>query len=486
MKRLVVADPGPVARAIVLGALVSTLAAGASATSLEIGKAELVPPGSAAPRAVRFEVSWKNGWSNARNHDAVWLFVKLSERPGDEVFHVRLAAAGHTAAARGKGPAARLEVSADRVGAFLHGAPPFRGDASYSVELVLDPKDMATLDPESKPMPAVFGVEMVLVPEGAFWVGDPDPAALDFGAFYRVGPDRRPAGPFEVGSEDPIVIGPEPGKVDYRAPHPELQGDRLGPVPAGYPKGYRAFYLMKYELSQGEYAAFLNSLDDHQSATRAIHGGRGYTSSRGTIALKDGRYEAARPSRPANFVSWDDGAAFADWAGLRPMTDLEFFKACRGPSAPIAHEFPWGTASKDRLRRVVAKDDDLVTTGDADEGLLSDATRDVLGASYWWVMDLAGSVWERVVTLGHPAGRAFRGSHGDGEISPVGYATNGYTDDDDNEGGYGYLGGGFYQQGMRETEFNPHSPIAYRRYGSWGGAPRSLAYGFRAARTAGS
>src|SRR5689334_20490735 len=112
-----------------LGTLVSTLAASASATSLEIGKAELVPPGSAA--------------------------------------------------ARGKRPAARLEVSADRVGAFLYGGAPFRGDASYSVELVLDPKDVGTLDPESKPTPAVFGLEMVLVPEGAFWVGDPDPAALD-------------------------------------------------------------------------------------------------------------------------------------------------------------------------------------------------------------------------------------------------------------------------------------------------------------------
>jgi formylglycine-generating enzyme required for sulfatase activity len=462
-------------------------AASASATSLEVGKVELVPAGSSAPRAVRCEVSWKNGWTNARNHDAAWLFVKISEGPGGEDLHVPLAAKGHTAAARPGSPPPRLEVSADRVGALLYGAAPFRGDARFTVELALDPKAVASLDPAAKPIPAVFGLEMVLVPEGAFWVGDPDPAALDFAALYRVGPDRQPAGPFEVGSEDPIRIGPEPGKVDYRAPHPENQGDRLGPVPAAYPKGYRAFYLMKYELTQGEYAAFLNTLDAHQTASRAIHGGRGYADSRGTIALRDGRYEAGAPRRPANFVSWDDGAAFADWAGLRPMTDLEFFKACRGPGAPIAHEFPWGTASKTRLRRVVAKDDDLVTTGEADESLLSDATRDVLGASYWWVLDLAGSVWEKVVTLGHPAGRAFRGTHGDGEISPVGYATNeDWPRGDDNRGGYGYLGGGFYEQGMRETEFNPHSPIAYRRYGSWGGAPRSLAYGFRAARTAGS
>ncbi len=460
------------------------LSGAALATSLEIRKVELAPVGSVPPRSVRFEVAWKNAWSNAKNHDAAWVFVKLRESQGEPFFHARLAPSGHTASALQGSPAPRLDLAADRAGAFLYPAVPFRGDVSFAVELVLDPREISKIDPRAKLTPAAFGIEMVFIPQGPFWVGDPDPASLDFGAFYLVGPDRKPAGPFPIESEDSLRIGPEPGKVDYRAPHPEYQGDRRGPVPAGYPKGYNAFYLMKYEVTQGEYAAFLNTLDDHQTASRSIHGGRGYADFRGSIAPRDGRYEAARPRRPANFVSWDDGAAFADWAGLRPLTDLEFFKACRGPGRPIPHEFPWGTASKERLKRVVAKDDDLVTTGDADESLLSDPTRDVLGASYYWVLDLAGSVWEKVVTLGHPAGRAFRASHGDGELSPVGFATN---DDwprrDEGAGGYGYLGGGFYEQGMKETEFNPQSPIAYRRFGSWGDAPRSLAYGFRCARS---
>ena len=40
-----------------------------------------------------------------------------------------------------------------------------------------------------------------------------------------------------------------------------------------------------------------------------------------------------------------DGAAYADWSGLRPMTELEFEKACRGNQTPVANEFAWGTAS---------------------------------------------------------------------------------------------------------------------------------------------
>lgn len=34
------------------------------------------------------------------------------------------------------------------------------------------------------------------------------------------------------------------------------------------------------------------------------------------------------------------------------------------------------------------------------------------------------------------------------------------------------------------SEFNPYSPVEWRNYGSWGGGPRGVAYGFRAVRTA--
>ena len=75
-------------------------------------------------------------------------------------------------------------------------------------------------------------------------------------------------------------------------------------------------------------------------------------------------------------------------------------------------EFPWGTASLDQLARVVGPDDDLGMDNGWDESRLTDETRPVFGASYYWVMDLAGSVWERVVTLGQPDGRAFAGTTG--------------------------------------------------------------------------
>ncbi len=43
-------------------------------------------------------------------------------------------------------------------------------------------------------------------------------------------------------------------------------------------------------------------------------------------------------------VLWRVGLAFAAWAGLRPMTELEFEKACRGPLKPVVDEYARGTA----------------------------------------------------------------------------------------------------------------------------------------------
>ena len=31
-------------------------------------------------------------------------------------------------------------------------------------------------------------------------------------------------------------------------------------------------------------------------------------------------------------ISWSDMSAYLDWSGLRPMTELEYEKACRGRS----------------------------------------------------------------------------------------------------------------------------------------------------------
>lgn len=482
-----------VLRFVLVAGCLALLSGPVAASGLRVGDAGLVRTESDSGPAwhAEFRVEWDNAWRNARNHDGAWVVVKF-RAPGRSWRHARLAPEGHSVEPSAGGVIGELSVPADGVGVFVSPVVEHRGGVAWVVRAALSPETAAALERIGANAEArAFGVEMVNIPEGAYWLGEATPKAVEHAAFHRCDSEGRPAGRYRIESEGPIEVGAVEGRLNYGAEGGLAQyaGDGQGPVPAEFPKGYGAFWCMKYELSQGAYADFLNHISSSDTAHRALGAGLATLApdSRLTIRIEDGRYVADRPDRPANWVSWDDGCAWADWMGLRPMTELEFAKACRGPAEAPADDFPWGSAEKESLRRVMGPNLDLVTTGEADESTLRDETRGVLGASYYWVMDLAGSVWERCVTIGHPAGRGFRGTHGDGALN-MGFATNGdWPAGDHAPGGYGYRGGGHYEAARvyEPGHFNPYSPVGWRRFGSWGQAPRSIAYGFRAVRTDG-
>ena len=465
-----------------------TFAGTVRAEDLRIDNVQFVNrPGATGELRVVFDLSWHHAWHNERNHDAAWVFLKLVFE-GQGLRHVRLAPDGHRVldVPGVEAPTAQIDVGEGGTGFFVYPAEPYRGDVQWRLSVQLDPEAYDARR-DGRARLEVFGLEMVYIPEGPFTLGDPDTTALNFGAFYRSGADGVPDGLVPITSEAELAVGPVPGEVYYRSEQPQYQGDRQGPVPTAFPKGYQAFYVMKYEITQGQYAAFLNTLSDNATFERFSFGGRTYFQKRGTIRLEGGRYGAGSPQRPLNVSSWDDGLAFADWAALRPMTELEFTKASRGPEPPQPGAFPWGTASLDELARIVGPDDELIMENGWDESRLTDDTRPVFGASFYWVMDLAGSVWERVVTIGQPDGRVFAGTHGDGQLGERGRATNDdWPHDYTGAEGHGYRGGGFYDQGRAVSDFNPYSPVAYRRFGGWAGSYPHRAYGFRCARTAGS
>jgi hypothetical protein len=75
--------------------LTSSSAAFANDLRVETGAVERVS-GTGALR-VPAKVSWKNAWRNARNHDAVWLFVKVRNGPNAGWRHARLLASSRSA-----------------------------------------------------------------------------------------------------------------------------------------------------------------------------------------------------------------------------------------------------------------------------------------------------------------------------------------------------------------------------------------------------
>ncbi len=431
---------------------------------------------------VQFELSWKNGWKNGKNHDAAWVFVKIVD-PGVGYLHGLLTRDSHSVTSV-SGPKANLVPSKDRVGVFVEPAEKHRGDVNYSIQLKIDP-DLLIRLPEQAEF-RVFAIEMVYIPEGSFYVGATEEEAVNYASFYESDAAGNPVGPYKISAEDQVIeVAPAAGNLYYTTGDSPYRGDHIGTIPAAFPKGHSAFYMMKYETTQGLYCDFLNAISSEWAATLSPHEVEEYYDKKGGIRFSGTTYEADTYNRPANFITWDDGAAFADWAGLRPMTEFEFTKAARGTAEPFVHEFPWGTDNTSTLKRKVALNDELILEDGISEADLSDENRHVYGASYYWVMDLAGSLWEKCVTVGDPIGRNYKGTHGDGLLSLNATATNtDWPKGIAEEGGYGYRGGGYYHHGMNISDYNPHSPTSYRPYGSWAGGKRSIAYSQRYVRSA--
>lgn len=458
--------------------LMAMLSFKASASDLTISEPILYQESGEAYAV--FNLHWENAWHNARNHDAVWLHFKFLK--GTKGYDpVKVSSQGHAVTNYNseKKPQLDFDVPKDGTGVFVFPGSDFRGDIDATIKVYLDTASFRGIRTRDDYFD-VFGLEMVEIPGGGFYLGDPDTASLAFGSLFISDNNGEPKGLYEIKREDQSIdLGPENGNLYFRTPR-KYEGDPNGNIPSTYPKGVSPFYIMKYEPTQGQYAEFLNTLNDYQSQNRSNFGGKNYYSHGGSISIEKGKYQAGSPNAPCNYMSWDDAMAFADWSCLRPMTEFEFTKAARGPGEAMAKEYPWGSGSKDRVQRRISVGGELTMLNGWDESQLSDATKDLFAASYYWVMDLSGSLWERVITIGDEKGRAFTGSHGDGKLTYYGFANcKDWPEGIRETGGFGFRGGGFYGYGRDYHEFNPFSPIAYRTFGGWSGGNRTEAYGAR-------
>ena len=434
-----------------LAVLVAVLAAGGAwANNLQITNVT-VSGRDNTTALVEFDISWENSWRYTNiNHDAAWIFFKVLPDGRSDWEHVTLEGTGTnpTDYAIGAGTPIEMIVPVDRVGMIVRRSG--EGAGTTAVQNVKAVWNIASnsLSNTDKVKLQAFGVEMVYVAEGAFKVGS---GGTGVSEIYKYPTATEP---YVITSEDAITVGTADGNLYYAST--AYGGDRGGPIPAAFPKGYAAFYCMKYEVTQGQYKDFLNALNRDQQAARCTAttlnyymtvtaGGSANIPNRNTVRMTEDPgspsrrvYTTVTRDRACNWLSWADDASFADWAGLRPMTELEYEKACRGPMEPLADEYAFGASTYTVISGLQGVDGsgteyytagNLVVLGSAPDGPVrvgifatAASSRVSAGASYWGIMELSGNVWERPVTIGRATGGAFTGLHGNGLLTSGGDA----------------------------------------------------------------
>lgn len=445
-----------------------------SANNLDLGTTVTVVSGD----QISFTIKWDNSWyapTAPNNWDAVWVFIKYKDCATTDWQHATLSTTSTDHSVAGGDTLLSVEMPAvnDGKGVLIRRTATGSGNITSAETVTLKLNGIATGSYNFK----VFGMEMVKVVNEDFEVGD---GAASYG-FNSV----------TISSEAAITSA-------------VLGGTSTVDLLAAYPKGWEAFYSMKYEVSEQQYMEFLNCLTYDQQATRtvigpnAVRGNKVTKGRRKIIGIDTSGVESTTPAVygcdwdndiifnetndgqnvAMNGISWADLAAYLDWACLRPMTGLEYEKICRGPLSRVVGEFPWGNTIRTNATGSgtpsglpsevpsntgeglcivwVGGSSSVLRVGSAAS---TTTTRSQAGAGYYGVLDLAGNAVDRIVGTHAGGGDTFTGVLGDGALDATGDA-NQANWPGTNAVGVGCRGGSF---GQNPGIWNETSNRSYAR-----------------------
>lgn len=456
-----------------------------------------------------FTILWNNSWMTAapNNWDGVWIFAKYQDCTTPTVWSpvIFSTGAGHSITNAGGNSLIVVPV-ADGMGVFIR-RNAIGGPGNITVETVT-----LTMTTPAGGGPAynfkVFGIEMVRITPETFQIGDNATSASSF-------------------TNTDVTLAVQTGGILAGALYAGSPA-----VPSTFPMR-TDIYCMKYEVTNEQYCDFLNCLDYTQQQTRTVQWPNvaagiyvmyaGTNRNRTSIVISssgvasttpatyacnlnnNGVYNAADDGLaiPCAFLSWGDLTAYLDWSGLRPMTDIEFERICRGPIGRVSGEYVWGTlvasqagpnscvgvSNSGTVSEVPTAGNVGYNCGSCNTDNTSDAgplragslaafapTRTGCGASYYGVMEMAGSVWERVVAIS--AAATFTGVLGNGTIDANGNADVASWPSATTAVGSGRRGGGWTNSGGSINYLRTSD----RQFALTTDATRTCAYGGRGVR----
>lgn len=428
-----------------------------------------------------FDISWENAWrldGGVVHQDAVWFFAKYKTPANPNWQHLKLEANAVETAGQ-----LEYKVTSDQIGAFIYLNTDKVGNVNSTQFTV---KSDILPSPSSLADIKVFAVEMVKVPEGPFYVGDGTESSFLHNALYQ-----EPT-PHRVSESGPAIIGILSSTTTYNF-------------------SIDAFYSMKYEISKAQYLGFLNTLtlrqqdslswglDLTQSLSNPLFQHQS-PSTYNTLYCKNADGSTGAPTAPvevyldngdnATVNEFEDGTemamnylstyhlfAYLDWAGLRPMREDEYEKACRGPLYPVPNEFAWGTpfinaiAPADTMAntpfKALVHDPNVANSGFLYRvGFAANAnsnTRHLSSASYYGIMDLTGGVGEIVLSSSDQNDHLLN-LHGDGKLGP---AAENMVYDLDGHASFCYLAGGSFITNMQTHNLSATVSSGREGYQYW-------------------
>lgn len=380
--------------------------------------------------------------------------------------HAKLNTSGHTAPS-----GSTIDTPTDGTGIFIYRSGNGTGGNTWTKARLRWNYGADNIADNDKVDINVYGIEMVYVPQGSFAIGDgtsdvaiaAEATMMTSSSIDTVLRVRRNFTPIPItsttaqfnayNSTSAYQISSEsiPGTLGGATAGTLRNNNKVGmttaddfdntvsvTLPSAFPKGYNAFYCMKYEISQQGYVDFLNTL----TSTKAANRYPGVVTDRHSINVVSDIYSCSNPYVACNWLKWSDLAAYLDWSGLRPMTEFEFEKSCRGTKVPVAGEYAWGTVGVANSTYILSNtnqtDESIGTNFSTSVGnanyILSSATIAgptrvgifagtsgntgivTAGATYYGIMEMSGNLSERTITVGNSTGRAFTSIHGDGVL----------------------------------------------------------------------
>lgn len=382
------------------------------------------------------------GWRNEVNRGGAWVFFKVQAEGSTEWQPVRLVAdrvVNPTGYSQGEGGPLQFVVPDGDDGFTGMFLLPAKGSTEAggagNITALWDFTANKGITKDVKVRVRVFASAMAYVAEGPFYLGS---GGTEWNRFYKYTDGSQHTEPYRVMGSGAIPSGRQDGRLWARK---GAQPDDGGEIPAAFPNGYAGFYCMMFQVTYAQYVGFLNTLPAEVADKYHVPGIKPYyvwynhagtqpmRIIRTNDASKDpftvelhtqGRWNPANGwDRELHGMSWADGAAYAAWAGMRPMSELEFEKICRGPRDPVPHE-----------------------TGPSHWNISSFPGGNDFGAQ--WPAHRRHT--DRAVTVANPEGRGFKGTHGNGTwILPADWPK-------DDAVGAGFRGGGMSMPGSRLSD----------------------------------